>query len=116
MENIYMISHANYSKKNRKNKMSHNFIAFRLKHLPIIFIFAFLLSGCAPAVTPMPTPEGKMGFLVDCSGSADNWASCYKAAVNACQGEYKIIDRNESSTPTYYGPLVSRHLIAECKQ
>jgi hypothetical protein len=72
--------------------------------------------GCAATVKPMTTPEGRQGFLVECDGSADNWSSCYEAAAKACQGKYNLIDRNESSTPTAYGPLVRRNLIAECKR
>lgn len=74
-----------------------------------------LIAGCAATVRPMTTPEGKQGFLIACDGSADSWASCYEAATKACGGKYNVIDRNESSTPTAYGPLVRRNLIAECK-
>lgn len=72
------------------------------------------LAGCAATVEPMTTPNGRQGFLVECNGSADSWASCYKAATSACKGTYKVVDRNESSTPTGLGPLVKRNLIAEC--
>jgi uncharacterized protein YceK len=81
-----------------------------------MLICLVLLSGCAATIKPMTTPEGKQGFLVHCDGSADNWASCYEAAFKACQGKYNVIDKNESSTPTTYGPLVRRNLIAECKK
>jgi len=79
-------------------------------------VVAVAMTGCAATVKPMTTPEGKQGFLVECDGSADSWASCYEAATKACQGKYSVIDRNESSTPTAYGPLVRRNLIAECKK
>lgn len=77
----------------------------------------FLLSGCAaPIVKPMTTPNGGQGFFVSCDGSADDWTTCYAEATKACAGKYALIDRNESSTPTAYGPLVRRNLIAECKK
>ena len=78
---------------------------------------ALLIAGCAsPKVEPMQTADGKQGFVVSCNGSADSWATCYKAATSACpSGKYSVIDRNESSTPTAYGPMVRRNLIAECK-
>lgn len=79
-------------------------------------LLAAAIAGCAATVKPMTTPEGKQGFLVECDGSADSWASCYEAATKACQGKYSVIDRNESSTPTAYGSLVRRNLIAECKK
>ncbi len=81
-----------------------------------ISLVTFGLAGCAPVVKPMTTPDGKQGFLVACNGSADDWASCYTAAANACKGQYTVIDRTETSTPTGYGPLVTRNLIAECKR
>ncbi len=85
----------------------------------IAFVAVFLsliVAGCAAAVKPMTTPDGKQGYLVECDGSADSWASCYEAATKACQGKYAVVDRNESSTPTAHGPLVRRNLIAECKR
>jgi hypothetical protein len=60
------------------------------------------------------TPNGKMGFYISCDGSMDDWTSCYAEAANSCKGKYQIIDKNESSTPTTYGPIVRRNLIIEC--
>jgi len=74
-----------------------------------------VLTGCAAGVKPITTPEGKQGFVVTCDGSADDWSTCYQAATKACGGKYGIIDRNESSTPTAHGPMVRRHMVAECK-
>lgn len=85
-----------------------------------VFIAAALITlgaaGCAPVVKPMTTPDGQKGFLVSCDGSADDWASCYSAATQACGGQYTVLDRTETSTPTGYGPLVRRNLIAQCKK
>lgn len=86
------------------------------KWLFVLITAAATMVGCAATVKPMTTPEGKQGFLVECDGSADSWASCYEAATKACQGKYNVIDRNENSTSTAYGPLVRRNLIAECKE
>ncbi len=82
----------------------------------VLGVVSIVINGCAATIKPMTTPEGKQGFLVECDGAADSWASCYEAATNACKGKYNVIDRNESSTPTAYGPLVRRNLIAECKK
>lgn len=88
----------------------------RLSMTQILAIAAAVsaLAGCAATAEPMTTPNGRQGYLLQCDGSADSWASCYKAATAACKGTYKVIDRNESSTPTGLGPLVRRSLIAEC--
>lgn len=73
-----------------------------------------MLAGCAAGVKPITTPSGKAGFYVSCDGSADDWSTCYQAAIQACGGKYNVVDRNESSTPTAYGPMVRRHMITEC--
>lgn len=72
--------------------------------------------GCAAVVKPMATPSGKNGFSVSCDGSADEWATCYNAMAVACKGKYSIIDKQQDATPTPYGPLVKRNLVAECAQ
>jgi hypothetical protein len=82
----------------------------------VLFILATTaLAGCAAGVKPITTPDGKKGFVVTCDGSADDWSTCYQAATQSCGGKYVVIDRNESSTPTAYGPMVRRHMVAECK-
>jgi hypothetical protein len=95
---------------------SRNDGRFRVNNVVLLLAFVSVATaGCAATVKPMTTPEGKKGFLVECDGSADSWASCYEAATKACQGKYTVLDRNETSTATAYGPLVRRNLIAECK-
>ena len=86
-----------------------------MKNMIVVLGLSILLLGCAATVKQMTTPDGKQGFLVECDGSADSWATCYEAAAKSCQGKYTVIDRNETSTPTQFGPLVRRNLIAECK-
>ena len=56
-----------------------------------LILSAAAIAGCAATIKPMTTPEGKQGFLVECDGSADSWASCYEAATKACQGKYNVI-------------------------
>lgn len=77
-------------------------------------IAALALVGCAAGVKQITTPDGKLGFLISCDGSADDWSTCYAEATKRC-GKYNVIDRSETSTPTAYGPLVRRHMVAECK-
>lgn len=88
-----------------------------MRRLINIIVVAALAGCAAPTVKPLTTPDGKAGYLIKCDGSADDWATCYAEASKACNGQpYKVIDRNETSTPTNYGPIVRRHMIAECKQ
>lgn len=78
---------------------------------------SIFIAGCAaPTVKPLTTPNGTQGYLITCDGSADDWATCYAEAAKICVGKYTIIDRNESSTPTAYGPIVRRNFIIECKK
>jgi hypothetical protein len=79
-----------------------------------VFFACVLLAGCAAGVKPITTPDGAKGFVVTCDGSADDWSTCYQAATKAC-GKYTIIDKNDSSTPTAYGPMVRRNLVVQCK-
>ena len=81
---------------------------------PIVLIAAFGLAGCAAVVKPMTSPNGYQGYHITCSGSADDWTSCYEAATKECQGPYRIIDRMGSNTFTPYGPYITRELIVEC--
>ncbi len=88
-----------------------------MKSIFSVLIAAAALASCAaPTVKPMTTPNGGQGFFVSCDGSADDWTTCYAEATKACAGKYALIDRNESSTPTAYGLLVRRNLIAECRK
>lgn len=81
----------------------------------IILCAAVALGGCAAGVESITAPNGKPGFLLSCDGSADSWATCYKAAVKSCHGPYDVVDRSETATPTNYGPIVRRNLIIACK-
>lgn len=78
---------------------------------------AGILVGCAASVVkPITTPNGMQGYFISCEGSADDWSTCYGEATKACNGKYTLIDKNESSTPTPYGPLVRRNMAIECKK
>ena len=73
------------------------------------------LAGCAAGVESVTAPNGKPGFLITCDGSADSWAKCYNAAIKECKGPYDVVDKNESTVMTGYGPLVRRNIIIACK-
>ena len=88
-----------------------------MKKICSVLIAIAVLVGCAaPTVKSMKTPNGGQGFFVSCNGSADDWTTCYAEATKACAGKYTLIDSNESSTPTAYGPLVRRSLITQCEK
>lgn len=80
----------------------------------LLMLSILALSACTASMTQITSPNGQKGFLIECDGSTSSWATCYEGATQACKGTYKIIDRNESSTPTSYGPIVRRNMIIEC--
>lgn len=81
-----------------------------MTNIKYLFIpITLAMAGCAASVEPMPTPSGKEGFSVSCNGAIRDWADCYKAAANACNGEYKIIDTASSASDR-----VRRSLVVEC--
>jgi hypothetical protein len=79
-----------------------------------LLLLSLFLTGCAAGVSPMTTPDGKKGFSVSCNGSANDWGTCYNAAAEACKGKYDILDRQTTTTPTAYGPMVHRYLVVGC--
>jgi hypothetical protein len=82
----------------------------------VIFLTAVLLAaGCASEPKAITTPNGKQGFYVSCSRGFEDWATCYSAATKMCGGAYNVVDRRENSTPTQWGPAVTRYIVAECR-
>ncbi|UDM18947.1 hypothetical protein [Vogesella sp. XCS3] len=86
-----------------------------MKKMVLSALVALIVAGCASTTNPIKTPDGNQGFVVECDGSASSWAACYETASESCKGPYRVVDRNESITPTGFGPLVRRNLIIECK-
>ena len=76
-----------------------------------------MLAGCrAHVVKKVTLPTGENGFYVTCHGTAHDWTECYENARKACNGDYTIADKSETSTPTRYGPIVKRSLMIDCKK
>ncbi|MDN7179068.1 hypothetical protein M0D69_13805 [Caballeronia sp. SEWSISQ10-4 2] len=80
----------------------------------LIAIAVLSLGACASA-DPISTGSGGKGFSISCNGSADSWGTCYKLATKSCGGQYEVIDKNQSSTPTGLGPMVERNMVVSCK-
>jgi len=83
----------------------------------IAVMLALADTGCAATaqMKQVTTPDGGQGFYISCDGSGYDWTGCYEQATKACNGKYTIIDKNETSTATPYGPLVRRNMIIDCK-
>jgi hypothetical protein len=82
--------------------------------LPIAMVG--ILSACAEVAKSVMLPNGNQGFYLSCENGNADWTDCYASATQACGGRYTIVDKNETSTSTPYGPLVKRGMFVECKK
>ncbi|WP_343627323.1 hypothetical protein [Roseateles sp.] len=80
-------------------------IASSASRMPLICLVVSVLSACAATVDPITTPRGREGFVVTCD-SPEGWPACYRAAAEACDGRYRVIDRAERA----------KRLVAECRR
>ncbi len=87
------------------------------KSFTVALFVTIALAGCASTaeMKKVSLPNGGQGFYISCDGSASDWTVCYEQAAKSCNGKYTIIDKNETSTATPYGPLVRRNMMADCK-
>ncbi len=87
------------------------------KLFPVALFITIALAGCAatPEVKKVTMPDGRQGFYISCDLAASDWTVCYEQATQACNGKYTIIDKNETSTATQYGPIVRRNMMVDCK-
>ena len=83
----------------------------KLYYLGAIILF---LEGCAPIVNPMPTPDGKQGFTVDCTMSPGGIAGCYTKANELCLGKGFIVLDKIDERPTFWSGA-KKQLIIGCK-
>ena len=86
-----------------------------MRKLYYISAIAILLQGCAPVVHPMPTPDGKQGFTIDCTLAPDGIAGCYTKANELCLGKgFTVLDKIDKR-PTFWN-AAKKQLIIGCKQ
>ena len=74
----------------------------------IFCVFSIAIAGCV-APKPVSLPDGAKGLAIDCSGTANTWASCMNDAAKACNGPYKVISQDGGSSG---GAVVGNVLIA----
>ncbi|CAJ0711578.1 hypothetical protein LMG8323_01625 [Ralstonia mannitolilytica] len=86
-----------------------------MKSALFVLMLPLALTACAAVVEPIAGPNGRQGYEISCDGAAYSWSKCYNAAAKTCGGAYDIISTNGTSTPTAYGPLVTRSLVVSCK-
>jgi len=83
--------------------------------LKLIAVIATLSLGACASADMISTGDGSKGFSISCNGSGDSWGTCYKLATKSCGGQYDVIDKNQSATPTGYGPMIERNMVIKCK-
>ena len=90
----------------------------------IVLVAAVLgLTACATAKQTY-TADGKAGYTIDCSGSAQTWSACYQKAGELCGNKgYDTLTRSgdQGSTVTanqfgvYGGSVITRSMVISCK-
>jgi hypothetical protein len=95
-----------------------------------LFVLAVVsaLAGCVtamPSVTQTYTPDGRQGYVVNCSGQAMNWGECYQKAGELCGiSGYDVLthagDQRNQVIGTPYGvgsdTIITRSLVIACKR
>jgi len=78
----------------------------------------FLLSGCVTA-KPITMPDGAAGYEIKCPGTARSIGDCMNKAREVCGGNYKVIDKEETSSlmsgPLGITPILVRRMFVECE-
>ncbi len=59
---------------------------------------ALLASGSVGGPSSARLPDGAEGYSGNCNGMFDDWAQCYNAAADMCDGgRYQILSQNTSA-------------------
>jgi hypothetical protein len=88
----------------------------------VVFVLAVAaaLVGCATA-SKTYTPDGRQGYVIDCSGQALNWGKCYEKAGDLCGSTgYDILsqtgDQGATVAGIYGASVITRSLVIACKR
>ena len=93
----------------------------------IVLTIALAATGCATS-SQTHLPSGKIGHVVNCPGSANDWGKCFSKAGEICGAKgYDIVNQSGQVTPMavfnatnnqasgFSGAMVSRTLMIQCK-
>jgi len=59
-----------------------------------------LLTGCAQLMHGQQqpvVPKGQGTYFTTCSGTVEEWGSCFSKAKNTCANGYEVLDKAESA-------------------
>ncbi len=87
-----------------------------MKRLAVVGLV--LVASCASGPNTFPLPDGRVGYSVECNGSTQSIALCYRYAAEVCGGKYEVVGEDGSaSSVTFNGvtsPLIKRSLQFTC--
>jgi len=66
-----------------------------------VLVLGIFLTGCQQLLNGQQQPVRSLKnnmYFTSCSGAVEDWASCNNKAQRTCQGDYSIIQKEESST------------------
>jgi len=88
------------------------------KKINIFLLFCCFLTGCVTA-TPIILPDGSTGYEIKCPGTQRSMGDCMNKARESCGGNYKVVDKEESSGMAFtgYGIMQTRDrsMFVECE-
>jgi hypothetical protein len=94
----------------------------------VLFVFAVVsaLAGCARVSSTLTyLPDGRQGYVVDCSYANRSWGDCYQKAGELCDvSGYDVIahggDQRQTTFGSPYGvgsdTIITRSLVIACKR
>ena len=92
--------------------------------LIVLVLITIILTGCSPRGvrhTAVNMGDGTTAMEIDCSGAYGSWSDCRNHAAKLCNGKYKELDKEESSSNRqnwYTGQMIhvsNRQLTVVCK-
>ncbi len=92
-----------------------------MKRVLSVLAIVSALVGCATA-SKTYTPDGRQGYVIDCSGQALNWGKCYEKVGDLCGNTgYDILTQTGDQGATVGAgstarPSSRRNLVIACKK
>lgn len=65
----------------------------------LMILLVLLMTGCAQLMKGQQQPvmpKGQGVYFTTCSGTVEDWGSCYSKAKQTCQSGYEVTSKNES--------------------
>jgi hypothetical protein len=84
----------------------------------VLFVCVVLsvLVGCATAKATY-TPDGRQGYIIDCSGQGMNWGKCYEKAGALCgNAGYEILAQPTDHSTVWGDAIMMRNLVITCQR